>query len=102
MRGARPERFIDTFIPAGTGGLRTCFFVIFGPDGNAAGELDLYVADSDFTRVNGKRASVRRYDSVSGAFIDTFVGEGSGGLDDPGAPTFSNTDPVTLAYLGVD
>jgi DNA-binding beta-propeller fold protein YncE len=98
--GASPGAFIDTFIPAGTGGLRTCFFVIFGPDGNADGQLDLYVADSDFNGVNGKQAGIKRYDGVSGAFLDKFVAEGSGGFDDPGSPTFSNTDPVTLAYTG--
>jgi DNA-binding beta-propeller fold protein YncE len=99
--GAAPGEFIDTFVPAGAGGLRTCFFVLFGPDGNADGQLDLYVADSDFKGVNGKRAGIKRYDGVTGAFIDTFVAEGSGGFDDPGSPTFTHTDPVTLQYLGV-
>jgi DNA-binding beta-propeller fold protein YncE len=98
--GAAPGAFIDTFIPAGSGGLRTCFFAIFGPDGNGDEQLDLYVADSDFKGVNGKRAGIKRYDGVTGAFIDTFVAEGSGGFDDPGSPIFTHTDPVTLQYLG--
>ncbi len=98
--GTAPGAFIDTFIPPGSGGMRTCFFAIFGPDGNGDEQLDLYVADSDFKGVNGKRAGIKRYDGVTGAFIDTFVAEGSGGFDDPGSPTFTLTDPVTLNYLG--
>ena len=41
---------------------------------------------------------VKRFDGVTGAFIDTFVPNHSGGLDDPNFITFIETDPVTLAY----
>jgi hypothetical protein len=45
---------------------------------------------------------VKRYDGATGAFIDTFVPERSGGLKRPSMMTFTQTDPVTLAYLGDD
>src|SRR5262249_40612284 len=41
---------------------------------------------------------VKRYDGVTGAFIDTFVEVNSGGLNDPTFMTFTETDPTTLAY----
>jgi hypothetical protein len=43
---------------------------------------------------------VKRYDGISGSFIDTFVKEASGRLDDPFGLTFTGTDPVTLNYPG--
>ena len=32
--------------------------------------------------------------------LEDFVDVGSGGLRNPGLMTFTNTDPVTLAYIG--
>lgn len=43
--GPTPGAFIDTFIPAGSGGLRAPSGLIFGPDGNDDGQLDLYLAE---------------------------------------------------------
>lgn len=59
--------FIDTFIPAGSGGLEAPSSLAFGPDGN------LYVSDYD-------NASVLRYNGRTGDFIDVFVPPGSGGI----------------------
>jgi hypothetical protein len=86
------------FVPAGSGGLLSPTGILFGPDGNGDGNQDLYVANVHPTNVQGKLGNVRRYDGVTGAFIDTFVTERSGGLDDPSLMTFTATDPVTLAY----
>jgi hypothetical protein len=69
--------------------------VIFGPDGN------LYVTYTDWTgQYKGNHGTVRRFDGVTGAFIDDFVPPGSGGLENPLFLTFTETDPVTLAYTG--
>lgn len=89
------------FIAPGTGGLLARpLGVIFGPDGNDDGCQDVYVSNITFTGFYGKNGNVRRYDGLTGAFIDTFVPTGSGGLDDPSLITFTETDPVTLEYLG--
>ncbi len=79
--------------------------VLFGPDGNGDGQQDLYVTNSDFTGIGNDQArdgNVKRYDGVTGAFIDTFVPIGSGGLNNAWGLTFTETDPVTLAYTGDD
>ncbi len=97
--GPTPGAYIDTFVPAGSGGLQIPSGLIFGPDGNNDGQLDLYVA----TLANGNiKGSVKRYDGVTGAFIDTFVTRRSGGLEGPALMSFTETDPVTLAYRGDD
>lgn len=89
-----------TFVADGDGGLLNPTGILFGPDGNGDGHQDLYVSNLDPTNVQGKLGNVRRYDGVTGAFIDTFVTPRSGGLDDPSLMTFARTDPVTLAYTG--
>ena len=88
-----------------SGGLDGPTGAIFGPDGN------LYVASFN-------NDSVLRFDGASGAFLDTFVTAGSGGLDGPDAgitfgpdgnlyvPSFWNDqvlryDGTTGAFLGV-
>ena len=99
--GRTPGQFIDTFIPRGAGGLQAPQAVLFGPDGNRDGLQDLYVGSSGINAgfVNLQHtSSVKRFDGVTGAFLDTFVREGSGGLDGPSLMTFTETDPVTLAY----
>jgi hypothetical protein len=64
------------FVSQGNGGLVTPRSSTFGPDGNGDGVQDLYVA-------SGGSDAILRYDGASGAFIDTFVSPGSGGLDNP-------------------
>jgi sugar lactone lactonase YvrE len=88
------------FVAPASGGLLRPLGVIFGPDGNGDGHHDMYVSNITFTGKYGKNGSVKRYDGLTGAFIDTFVATGSGGLDDPSLIAFTETDPVTLQYLG--
>jgi DNA-binding beta-propeller fold protein YncE len=95
-----PGAFIDQFVPPGSGGLQVPAGLIYGPDGNGDEHVDLYVTSADLPGLNGKKGSVKRYDGLTGAFIDTFVAQSSGKLDDPLAMTFTHTDPVTLNYLG--
>jgi hypothetical protein len=96
--GPSPGAFIDTFVPSDSGGLRAPSGLIFGPDGNGDGHLDLYLAE---VAVNGYiKASIKRYDGLTGAFMDIFVPERSGGLEGAVLLTFSETDPVTLEYSG--
>jgi len=101
--GNSPGALIDTFVPAGSGGIISPDGLIFGPDGNGDGQQDLYVTSLKWTgaykAVNGT-SSVKRYDGTTGAFIDTFVTPDSGGLRGPDFLTFTETDPVTLAYTG--
>ena len=96
--GPTPGTFIKTFIPPGSGGLRAPSGLIFGPDANDDSYPELYLAE---VAVNGYiKATVKRYDGVTGAFIDTFVPERSGGLEGAVLLTFWDTDPVTLCYTG--
>ena len=71
--------FTDSF----SGGLSRPRTAPTGPDGNADGLQDLYVA-------SGNTDEVIRYDGKTGALIDSFVSSGDGG-DQPGpwlsAPT---------------
>ncbi len=98
--GRTPGAFLGTFVTVGSGGLFTPFGLVFGPDGNNDGAQDLYVANGDLTGLKARNGTVKRYDGVTGAFIDTYVTAKSGGLDDPNFLTFTQTDPVTLAYTG--
>jgi hypothetical protein len=90
-------------VSSGSGGLLDTFGLIFGPDGNGDGNQDLYVPSfktAGSNKADHKFSTIKRYDGVSGAFIDTFVGPNSGGLDQPNYLIFTETDPVTLAYNG--
>lgn len=101
--GDTPGAFIDSFVPAGEGGLRSSIGVIFGPDGNGDGQQDLYVSNVEYSASYLSKehtSSIRRYDGVTGAFIDTFVAEDSGGLDGGGYLVFTETNPTTLMYEG--
>lgn len=90
------------FVAAGSGRLLSTWGGhIFGPDGNGDGRQDLYVPSFEWSgnnKAKAKTASIKRYDGITGAFIDTFVSLNSGGLDQPNYMTFTETDPVTLAY----
>src|SRR5262249_26393236 len=103
-----PDNSGADFVPVGAGGLRTPFGVLFGPDGNGDGSQDLYVTSCEVLNQNGSLKAkentntVRRYDGRTGAFIDTFVSVDSGDLRDPGLMTFTQTDPVTLAFAGAE
>jgi len=73
--GKHPGAFIDTFVTSGSGGLHIPLALTFGPDGN------LYVANSQAN--NSTPGGILRYNGKTGAFIDTFVAPGSGGLIKP-------------------
>jgi DNA-binding beta-propeller fold protein YncE len=91
------------FISAGSGDMRAPLSLLFGPDGNGDGRQDLYVANVKLggtAKGNAHTSAVKRFDGVTGAFIDTFVAANSGGLDDPNSIAFTETDPMTLAYTG--
>ena len=83
---------IGEFIPAASGGLSKPDTVIFGPDGNSDGKSDIYIASGDKPAKSGEMAAsaVLRYDGITGAFIDKFVGDNpntatdeTGGLSRP-------------------
>lgn len=100
-----PGTFLGTFVQPGSGGLNSPFALLFGPDGNADGQQDLYVGTflghgTNFKSKNGASA-ILRYDGVTGAFINAFVPFGSAGMDNPGYMAFTETDPTTLAFGGV-
>jgi sugar lactone lactonase YvrE len=72
----------DSFITVGSGGLSSPFGLTLGPDGN------VYVAS------NG--GAVLRYNGTTGAFMNTFVSQGSGGLG------FGNTASTAGLAFGPD
>jgi hypothetical protein len=103
--GPTPGAFLGAFVPADRGGLLQPFGVLFGPDRNGDGQQDLYVTstqvnDSSFANSKPHTSSVKVYDGVSGAYLSDFVAVDSGGLNEPILMTFTETDPVTLAYRG--
>src|SRR5262249_12760994 len=103
--GPAPGAFLGTFVAAGSGGLISAdTALLFGPDGEKDGKLDLYVGSSQFktfpTAVPGT-SEVLRYDGTTGAFVDVFVSPDSGGLQcSPFGMTFTETNPTTLNYDG--
>lgn len=78
--------FIDTFIPAGRGGLVGPSSLAFGPDNN------LYISDY-------YSSSVLKYDGQTGAFIDTFVSSGSGGIANPESIAFGPDNNLYVSGL---
>jgi hypothetical protein len=82
--------------------------VLFGPDRNGDGLQDLYVTSADvheggsFQTSRPHASSVKVYDGVTGAYLSDFIAVESGGLNMPILMTFTQTDPVTLAYRGGD
>jgi hypothetical protein len=77
IEGEDTLKYIDQFVADGSGGLSVPRMSTFGPDGNGDGVDDLYVA----SRLTN---DILRYDGSTGAFLDTFVPPGSGGLIGPG------------------
>jgi hypothetical protein len=87
--------FIDTFIPADTGGLAFPARLAFGSDNN------LYVQNyigqvlfTDDSRSDPNTSSILRYDGTTGEFIDTVVPYSSNGIDNIGGLTFTPTQSV--------
>lgn len=100
--GSEPGAFMGVFVTPGSGELDSPNALLFGPDGNGDARQDLYVASVRWTgnEDKAKNGSIKRYDGVTGKFIDTFIPYRSGRLNNPCALTFTETDPVTLAYTG--
>ncbi len=69
--------FLGEFIPAGSGGLSNPDTIVFGPDGNGDDKPDIYVASGDKPGNSEEptASAVLRYDGITGAFIDKFVGD---------------------------
>jgi hypothetical protein len=74
----------STFVSAGSGGLSGPLDMTLGPDNN------LYVV----TLAN----DVLRYNSTTGAYISTFIGQGSGGLSvtDPSGREKKGTEIISV------
>ena len=81
IEGTSTLKLLDRFVAAGSGGLMKPRGLVFGPDANSDGVKDLYIADRNLS-------AILRYDGVTGAYIDTFVPTGSGGLNEPGDLVF--------------
>ncbi|MCP3904707.1 MAG: DUF11 domain-containing protein, partial [Planctomycetes bacterium] len=81
--------FIDTFVPAGSGGLSGPLGLTFGPDRN------LYVSSIGTNEV-------LRYDDLTGNFIDAFVTAGSGGLASPVGLAFGPDGNLYVASQGTN
>ena len=98
-----PGALIGVFVPPGSGGLLDPLSLLFGPDGNGDGHQDLYVSNAQWVasyETKEHTSTVKRYDGLTGAFLDTFVEPDSGGLAGPWSLAFGKTDPMTLAYTG--
>ena len=69
--------FLGEFIPPGSGGLSNPDTIVFGPDGNGDDKSDIYVASGDKPGNSAEptASAVLRYDGITGAFIDKFVGD---------------------------
>lgn len=70
LRFDRKGRFVDVFVPSGSGGLEHPVDILRGPDGNGDGVADLLVASRGSMTDPG---AVLRYDGKSGDFIDVFA-----------------------------
>jgi sugar lactone lactonase YvrE len=84
--------FLGEFIPPGSGGLSNPDQIVFGPDGNGDDKSDIYVSSGDNPGNSAEptASAVLRYDGITGAFIDKFVGDNpntaadeTGGLSRP-------------------
>jgi sugar lactone lactonase YvrE len=84
--------YLGEFISPGSGGLSNPDTIVFGPDGNGDDKSDIYVASGDKPGNSAEptASAVLRYDGITGAFIDKFVGDNpntsadeTGGLSRP-------------------
>jgi sugar lactone lactonase YvrE len=82
--------FMDSFVAPGSGGISDPNGMVFGPDGQNDGKLDLYVNDVF-------ENAVFRYDGTTGAFKSIFVGSGSGGLANPFGMVFGSDGNLYVA-----
>jgi outer membrane protein assembly factor BamB len=90
--------FMNTFVPAGSGGMLKPFSILFGPSGNVY--IGSAGAATGSQTAEPHTSTVLRFDGANGAFLGTFVGPDSGGLRYPAALLFSETDPMTHAFNG--
>ena len=69
--------FLDEFVPLGSGGPMIPFALRFGTGG------DLFVASAVYTNFTIGPGQILRYNGTNGAFRQTFVANGAGGLTCP-------------------
>jgi hypothetical protein len=74
--------FLGNFVRTGTGGLDDPTGMVFGPDGQNDGKLDLYVGQGS---VN---SNILRFDGTTGAYKGVFVASFTGGLSRAGQMSF--------------
>lgn len=87
--------FLNAFVSQGSAGLTIAPTggVIFGPDMNNDGSQDLWVS-------NGNVDEVMVFDGVSGAYLETPVSAGLGGVDDPKGLVFDSTGNLFVVDNG--
>jgi sugar lactone lactonase YvrE len=87
--GSPAGEFLSVFADTGAGS--TPSFITFGPDGH------LYVSCPQHDTPTPYDAVIYRYDGTSGAFIDTFVPTGRGGLADTRKIVFDQQGNMLVA-----
>jgi hypothetical protein len=81
------------FVPT-AGGLSDPAGFVFGPGTDPAD-----TSARDFYVISIHTSNVLRFDGQTGAFVDEYIADGSGGLNQPRDIVFGNTDPTTLDYV---
>jgi sugar lactone lactonase YvrE len=92
IEGSEALKLLDQFIAPASGGLTRPRVPKFGPDSTGDGVNELYVASADTDEI-------LRYDGSTGAFLDVFVSQGSGGLNAPADLEFAPDGNLYVSTL---